>query len=405
MEKASIKQSVDPVILVDLENLIITEQPMPDVPVAVKEMLRKSIKTFGIKYPLRISKDLEIIDGRTRYEIAQELGMKTVPCIMSDTEENPKEHILMYDLELARRSLSNKERSRLEIERDKRLSTIEGDLLNKYLKNIIPDLRNSVERVFKATGDISFIIKVARLGEDDQEELVNRVVIDKDNIADDTLQKYNNLIEEKKDLSIDLKSSKRELQSLQKKFDSLNEEYIFLKNEAEEIIVKQKTEIEKRIREQFMSGAPDEIQKLLEEHTSTLTTKYENEMEETLQRLKEVSLSLDKKKEELEQKEGALKLKERDVEDLEKSCKDANEEIVELKTALQGLVQPLKFINSLDTVFNDLNNIYSGIITAGVDKFEDDHKEKLKINLVKIESVYKDLRELFGMPACDCQQD
>jgi len=178
MEKASIKQSFDPVILVDLKDLVIIEQPMPDVPVVVKDMLRKSIKEFGIKYPLRISNNFEIIDGRTRYEVAKELEMKSVPCIVSDTEENPKEHILMYDLELARRSLSNKERSRLEIERDKRLSTIEGDLLNKYLKHIIPDLRAPVERIFKTTGDISLIIKVAHLHKDEQEELITRVVVD-----------------------------------------------------------------------------------------------------------------------------------------------------------------------------------------------------------------------------------
>jgi chromosome segregation ATPase len=219
------------------------------------------------------------------------------------------------------------------------------------------------------------------------------------------LQKYNNLVEEKKDLSIELKSSSKELENLRKKFDLLNEEYVFLKNEADEKITRQKTEIEKRIREQLVSGAPDEIQKLLEEHTSTLTQKYEAEMEETLQRLREVSLSLDKKKEELEQKENELKRKEKEEKALKQSHKDANEEINELKTALQGLVQPLKFINSLDTVFNDLNNIFSGIITAGVEKFEDDHKEKIKINLDKIESVFKDLKELFGVPLCGCQKD
>jgi hypothetical protein len=32
MEKITVKQSFDPVILVDLEDLVINEQPMPDVP-------------------------------------------------------------------------------------------------------------------------------------------------------------------------------------------------------------------------------------------------------------------------------------------------------------------------------------------------------------------------------------
>lgn len=405
MEKASIKQSFDPVILVDLEDLIITEQPMPDVPVVVKDMLRKSVKIFGIKYPLRISKDYEIIDGRTRYEIAKELEIKAVPCIVSDTEENPKEHILMYDLELARRSLSNKERTKLEIERDKRLSTIEGEMLGKYLKNIIPDLRSPVERLFKATGDISLIIKVAHLDKNEQEELVTRVVVDDNSSSEEMIRGYNNLVEETKGLTVELKSSKKELENLQKKFDMLNEEYIFLKNEADEKIARQKTEIEKRIREQLMSDAPDEIRKLLEDHTATLTEKYESEMEDTLQRLREISVALDAKKEELKQNEAELNQKEKDVEDLRESHKNKNEAISVLKTTIEGLAQPVKFINSLDTVYNDLNNIFSGIINVGVDTFEDDHIDKIKINIEKIESVFKDLKELFGVPLCSCQKE
>lgn len=403
MEKVPVEQLLYPVILVDLENLILKEKPMPEVPVTVKDMLRKSIKTFkGIKYPLIISKDFEIFDGRTRYEIAKELGMKSVPCIISDNEENPKEHVLMYDLELARRSLSNKERSKLEIERDKRLAGIEGDLLGKYLKNIIPVLRSSVERVFKATGDLSLIIKVARLDKDDQQELV-AVASAGDDTPDEIRQKYNKLIEEKKNLSVELKSSRKDLKDLQSKFDVLNEEYVFLKNEAYEKIARQKAEIEKRIREQLVSGAPEEIKKLLEDHTATLTQKYESELEETHQMLKEVSVTLNKKKEELVQKEDALKKKEMDATAFEEDYKEANDEIIKLKAALQGLVQPLKFINSLDTVFNDLNNIHSGILSAGNDKFSDDHREKIKINLTKIESVLRDLKELYGVPPCDCQ--
>jgi len=233
---------------------------------------------------------------------------------------------------------------------------------------------------------------------------LNAYVDDDDNTSDGMLRKYNNLIEIKKDLSVELRSSKKELDNLQNKFDILNEEYVFLKNEADEKIARQRAEIENRIRGQLMSDAPDAVKILLEEHTATLTEKYKNEMEDTLQSLREMSVTLDGKKEELKQKEDELKQKGKDIEEIQKSHKGKDEQINILKTTLEGLAKPIKFINSLDTAYNDLNNIFSGIINVGVNTFEDGHIGKIKFNLEKIESVFKDLKDLFGMPLCSQEE-
>ena len=58
---------------------------------AVKPVMA-SIKEFGFKVPIIIDKDNVIIAGHTRVRAAQELGMKTVPCIVADdlTEEQIK---------------------------------------------------------------------------------------------------------------------------------------------------------------------------------------------------------------------------------------------------------------------------------------------------------------------------
>ena len=51
-----------------------------------------SIKEFGFKVPVIIDKDNVIVAGHTRIRAAQELGMKTVPCVVADdlTEEQIK---------------------------------------------------------------------------------------------------------------------------------------------------------------------------------------------------------------------------------------------------------------------------------------------------------------------------
>lgn len=53
------------------------------------EPLANSIKEFGFKVPLVITKENVIIAGHTRYKAAQKLNLKSVPCIIADdlTEE------------------------------------------------------------------------------------------------------------------------------------------------------------------------------------------------------------------------------------------------------------------------------------------------------------------------------
>ena len=48
------------------------------------EYVANSIKEFGFKVPIVITKDKEIVAGHTRYKAAQRLKMKEVPCIVAD---------------------------------------------------------------------------------------------------------------------------------------------------------------------------------------------------------------------------------------------------------------------------------------------------------------------------------
>lgn len=56
------------------------------------QYVANSIKKFGFKVPLVISKDGVIITGHTRYKASLELGLKEVPCVIADdlTEKQQK---------------------------------------------------------------------------------------------------------------------------------------------------------------------------------------------------------------------------------------------------------------------------------------------------------------------------
>lgn len=48
------------------------------------DAVAESIKEFGFKVPIIIDKDMVIVAGHTRLKAAQQLGLKTVPCIVAD---------------------------------------------------------------------------------------------------------------------------------------------------------------------------------------------------------------------------------------------------------------------------------------------------------------------------------
>lgn len=54
------------------------------------EYVAESIRKFGFKVPLVIDADGVIVTGHTRYKAAQQLGLKTVPCIRA-TDLTPEQ--------------------------------------------------------------------------------------------------------------------------------------------------------------------------------------------------------------------------------------------------------------------------------------------------------------------------
>ena len=95
--------------MIRADELDIDDQPMPEIDPKVREGLRRSIVKYGIEYPLVVRQKEDgrysIIDGRTRFSIGQEIGIKEYRCIVEDTSARPERLLLKYDLELWRRRL------------------------------------------------------------------------------------------------------------------------------------------------------------------------------------------------------------------------------------------------------------------------------------------------------------
>lgn len=397
--KAPMNSKCDPVVMVDIDELTVVDQPMPEIQATARDMLRKSIQTFGIKVPIRVSEDFEIIDGRTRFEIAKELGINKIPCMISDTLANPTENVLKYDIELGRRSISSKERSSLEMERENYLSQIRDESFKKVLKKISPKLRDIAKSLFKKTGDVSFIAHIAEKPEEVQEEYINEFqVISSKEIKGDVADELNRLTRAESDLKRELKSIKRNHDELQKKYNETYEMYVFAKNEAQDKLQKMKVGIEEELREKYRAESPDKVKKLIEEETKRVEQVMKDEMLSLQKDLRNYSQALAEEKEKINEMKEQLSLAQNEKDDLTLAKEELEKKLNETKTLIEGLVRPSKFINRMEATFNDLNNTYWGIIEAGGERnFEDGHKKLMRINIEKIDNVLMDLMELFGV--------
>jgi ParB-like chromosome segregation protein Spo0J len=397
--KAPMNSKCDPVVMVDIDELTVVDQPMPEIQATARDMLRKSIQTFGIKVPIRVSEDFEIIDGRTRFEIAKELGINKIPCMISDTLANPTENVLKYDIELGKRSISSKERSSLEMERENYLSQIRDESFKKVLKKISPKLRDIAKSLFKKTGDVSFIAHIAEKPEEVQEEYINEFqVISSKEIKGDVADELNRLTRAESDLKRELKSIKRNHDELQKKYNETYEMYVFAKNEAQDKLQKMKVGIEEELREKYRAESPDKVKKLIEEETKRVEQVMKDEMLSLQKDLRNYSQALAEEKEKINEMKEQLSLAQNEKDDLTLAKEELEKKLNETKTLIEGLVRPSKFINRMEATFNDLNNTYWGIIEAGGERnFEDGHKKLMRINIEKIDNVLMDLMELFGV--------
>ena len=112
------KTSEKRIIHVDVEKLKpFVDYTFPPPSPEEREALKRSIKKHGVHDPLQIVQgDSEgtftILTGRTRWEIARELGIPTVPCIMRNIPESKRKSFVIYD-NVLRRQLTGDKRDKV----------------------------------------------------------------------------------------------------------------------------------------------------------------------------------------------------------------------------------------------------------------------------------------------------
>ncbi|KPK36185.1 MAG: hypothetical protein AMK70_03245 [Nitrospira bacterium SG8_35_1] len=385
----------NPVILLETEKLQIQDQPMPELPADKKIALRESIKAYGIKYPIAITKGHIILDGRNRYEIAKELGYTAVPCLIVDTDENPTESVLKYDLELFRRSLSAEEEEELLLIRDKYLLDIKNQSLEKILPNIIPGLHNSVRDIYEKNGDISFLCKIASLPLDSQKAFIKEVevILDGDTGSVDELKRLNNREKELTKEVSRLQDKINELSEIENKYKEAEKKIKLLQSGLKKKIEEKIEAKEKELEKKYSVEAPEEITKILKQEQAKIEGDYKKDMDKLREDLRAMSLS----RNEISQEVEVLK---QEIDDLKRQKKDdasitskLNNDLKLRKNLLKGLVKPDKFVKRFELISEDLNNIFTNLLEVGLDTIEDSYKETIQGSISEIRDTIGEIEK------------
>jgi DNA repair exonuclease SbcCD ATPase subunit len=393
--------SQDPVLMVETEKLKSIDQPMPDLDSGILLWLENSIREFGIKIPIRISSDYTIIDGRNRYAIAKKLKIDIVPCIISDTISNPLEQVLKYDLELGRRAILPHQRSKLLIKRDQYHKKCEEDSINRCLENIVPQMHDTVKMIYEDSKDISLLMKIAFQPREVQEAFIKEIAVVVDDKMDGNVsEEIKRLSQAEIDLKKELESIRRSRDEALKQYEGIKKQFAKLQGDMKVDIEKKFKDKEKELEERYRASSSEEIQKIADKIRDDVKEEYEYELHDLHKKLKTMSKSLAKKKAQEEKLKVELDTLVQSKKDLELVNENLNMKIAAHNNVIVGLAKPDKFAKRLEMTFNDLNNIFMGLIETGFDGFDGYFTEHMRKTMKKIVDITAELEKLLlKMPA------
>jgi len=83
--------------IVDIDEIKPHDKNWKSHPAKQKRMIRESMREVGFITPLIVNKrTMRILDGHLRYEYARILGLKEVPVVFVDVDEEQEKKILLF---------------------------------------------------------------------------------------------------------------------------------------------------------------------------------------------------------------------------------------------------------------------------------------------------------------------
>ena len=336
-------------ILIEIDKLVITGQPIEPVGSEDVERLKRSIMTFGLLYPLLV-RDLpddtfEVLDGRTRLGVLRELGYTAVECSLADPALYTA--VIPYETELCRRHMDVKQRKHYEKEKDALLAIAPHSLLDR----LIPALRDKASSMLKnpevRKEEVALISDWANLSEDRQEKALMDFSAGAVEVAvQEMTEKLDKLDVSKKEIEEELEEARQQIKAKEKEFEQR------LKSFAEE--AKAQVQALQESKKLVIPDDPEDRDKVIKKIEKEVAKLYADEIKHAKNNLEKANESYKSLHVQLEEKKDAIKALERQKKDLSDENHHYEEKISTYKELLEQATDIDKTIHKFEGVREDL---------------------------------------------------
>ena len=336
-------------ILIEIDKLVITGQPIEPVGSEDVERLKRSIMTFGLLYPLLV-RDLpddtfEVLDGRTRLGVLRELSYTAVECSLADPALYTA--VIPYETELCRRHMDVKQRKHYEKEKDALLAIAPHSLLDR----LIPALRDKASSMLKnpevRKEEVALISDWANLSEDRQEKALMDFSAGAVEVAvQEMTEKLDKLDVSKKEIEEELEEARQQIKAKEKEFEQR------LKSFAEE--AKAQVQALQESKKLVIPDDPEDRDKVIKKIEKEVAKLYADEIKHAKNNLEKANESYKSLQAQLEEKKDAIKALERQKKDLVDENRHYEEKLSTFKELLEQATDIDKTIHKFEGVREDL---------------------------------------------------
>jgi DNA repair exonuclease SbcCD ATPase subunit len=319
---------------------------MPELEPEVRKALKDSIKEKGIILPILVEMITEdtydIIDGRNRFDICQELGAKEIECLISDPRD-PYSTVLMYDLEICRRPLTTDQWKRYHAQRDAYVKECGERKFKQISNNIIPELRDMARKLFEANTDSDTLASLFILSNSPAKYQKMFVI---ETAGRTNVSELKTKIAEYQSKIIVLKNTAKEKAELQKQLELLQSGF---KKQIEDKLRQKEAEIEKK----YKDVAPGKLAEMLDAEKKKIRQQFESDLEELRTDLVDATAAKVEVQNKLDEVNENLKTTKRESEEAQKLASKYHQESENLHKAVQQLSSPDSLLKKLDAILSD----------------------------------------------------
>ncbi|OGP37578.1 MAG: hypothetical protein A2X93_06160 [Deltaproteobacteria bacterium GWC2_56_8] len=336
-------------ILIEIDKLVITGQPIEPVGSEDVERLKRSVIALGLLYPLLV-RDLpddtfEVLDGRTRLGVLRELGYTAVECSLADPALYTA--VIPYETELCRRHMDVKQRKHYEKEKDALLAIAPHSLLDR----LIPALRDKASSMLKnpeiRKEEVALISDWANLSEDRQEKALRDFSAGAVEVAvQEMTEKLDKLDVSKKEIEEELEEARQQIKAKEKEFEQR------LKSFAEE--AKAQVQALQESKKLVIPDDPEDRDKVIKKIEKEVAKQYADEIKHAKNNLEKANESYKSLQAQLEEKKDAIKALERQKKDLVDENRHYEEKLSTFKELLEQATDIDKTIHKFEGVREDL---------------------------------------------------